>query len=662
MSIGLVLVAVVLFGLSGVPGLSLSRRSVGGGQRLAAVLMMLGAVVGLIGALMSLAQPSTPEFSAPWGLPLGRFSLAIDALSAFFLLPLFAAFGLLPIYGLSYWKHDDHPDNAHRLRLFFGLLGASMSVILIARDGALFLFAWEVMAISAFFLITTEDEKPSIRQAGFVYFVAAHIGTLCLFAALALWNRATGSLAFAPPANLVAPPFATAIFILALIGFGLKAGIMPLHVWLPGAHAGAPSHVSAVLSGVMLKMGIYGLVRVTGLLPAPPVWWGGLLLALGALSGIVGIVFAIAQTDIKRLLAYSSIENIGIIVMGLGLALLGRATGRSGFVVLGLGAALLHVWNHSLFKPLLFLGAGSIIHSAHARGTDQLGGLGARMPLTASLFLVGAASICALPPLNGFVSEWLLYLGLFRAVAPGTGAAGAAVAVPALAGIGALAAACFVKLYGTVFLGQARTRAAENAHESPPSMLWPMFILAAGCVAIGLFPSVATPMLDRATACWIGSSMRGPASSLASLAPMSWITVTGFLLLVPVILGTLLLARRMAMPREARPGTWDCGHARPTARMQYTGTSFSQMIVAVFRFALRPRDESVDPTGLFPGPSRFGTHVCDTVLDRAVLPAGRAIERALARLWLLQQGWIQAYVLYILVVVVALLWWTWGIR
>src|SRR5262249_7376243 len=311
----------------------------------------------------------------------------------------------------------------------------------------------------------------------------------------------SGSFALNPldPDHL-SPGLTTAIFVLALIGFGLKAGIMPLHVWLPSAHANAPSHVSAIMSGVLIKMGIYGLVRVTSLLPTPPLEWGTGVLGLGVVSGVLGVAYAVGQHDLKRLLAYHSIENIGIIVMGLGLAMIGRSLGRADWVLLGLSGGLLHVWNHALFKALLFLSAGSVIHATHTREIDRFGGLAKNMPRTAIFFLIGAVAICGLPPLNGFVSEFLIYLGLFSTLGNGNGWSFAAVAfaAPALALIGALAVACFVKVYGTVFLGTARTEQADHVRESPPNMICPMAVLAACCFFIGMAPLVLTPILNAA--------------------------------------------------------------------------------------------------------------------------------------------------------------------
>src|ERR1051325_8309374 len=333
-----------------------------------------------------------------------------------------------------------------------------MVMVIVARDGVLFLMGWEVMALAAYFLVVTEGNKSEVREAGWIYLVATHVGTLSLFGFFALLWRMTGSFDLWPTGLAgISSKAAVGLFVLGAVGFGIKAGLMPLHVWLPGAHANAPSHVSAILSGVLLKTGIYGRVRVCGLMPHPPLWWGGTLVVVGTVSAVFGIAFASEQRDLKRLLAYSSIENVGIIAMGIGVATLGRSMDRADLIVLGLGAALLHVINHSLFKPLLFLGAGAILHSAHTRQMDLLGGLGKKMPRTMALVVVGAIAICGLPPLNGFIGELLLYLGLFAMVVGGGGASGAtswaALGAVALALVGALAVAAFVKFLGTVFLG-----------------------------------------------------------------------------------------------------------------------------------------------------------------------------------------------------------------
>jgi hydrogenase-4 component B len=529
-----------------------------------------------------------------------------------------------------------------------------MALVVIARDGVLFLIAWEVMAVAAFFAATVEDDNPNVRQAGWVYLVATHIGTLCLMAMFALWRHATGSFVL-EPANNLSGTVAGTLFVLSIIGFGFKAGLMPLHVWLPGAHANAPSHVSAVMSGVMLKMGIYGIMRMTALMPTMGVWWGGALLVVGAITGLAGIAFAIGQQDVKRLLAYSSIENIGIISIGLGLALLGRYQGRSDLMLLGLSGALLHVWNHGLFKSLLFLNAGAIIHAAHTRDIDQMGGLARLMPKTMILFVAGAIAICALPPLNGFISEWLIYIGLFRTFSfeTGPGFHMAALGAVALAMIGSLAIACFVKLLGTVFLGTARSESVEHARECPGSMLVPMAVLAAGCCCIGIFPVLIAGVLENATRLWAGSF--GSAVSLEAFAPLSRIGTSGLYLLVLTGLVLLILKIRLRSKIDSKAGTWDCGYAEPSKRMQYTGSSLGDSIVKLFHFILWPRSQEPNVSGIFPHRAGFKRVVTDTVLDKLVLPLFRIGGHYLPMIRVFQRGQIHLYVLYILVIVIVLL-------
>ncbi|MBI1783639.1 hydrogenase, partial [Candidatus Sumerlaeota bacterium] len=401
------------------------------------------------------------------------------------------------------------------------------------------------------------------------------------------------------------------------------------------------------------------LVRITTLLPDPPVAWGVLLLVLGAVSGVLGVAFAIGQHDLKRLLAYHSVENIGIIVMGLGVAMIGRSLGRMDWMALGLAGCLLHVWNHGLFKSLLFLCAGSVLHATQTREMDQLGGLAKRMPWTAALFLVGALAICGLPPLNGFVSELFIYLGLFRGLGIGGGPPStcAALAVPVLAIIGSLAVACFVKAYGTVFLGMARGRGPHEAHESPLSMIGPMGVLAICCALIGFAPLAVAPMLDRAVASW-SMQPKGSEIKLESLAPLTWITAAG-MILASVAGGAGLILRSGATRRSvSRPGTWDCGYAAPTPRMQYTSSSFAQALVGLFRWILRPRIHQPELSATFLPALHFSSHVDDFVLDGQIIPFARRAGRWLGRLRGLQQGVTQHYVLSILMTVIVLLAWT----
>jgi|CXWL01.1.fsa_nt_gi hydrogenase-4 component B len=644
-----------LAALSGVPGLLLGWRSVWG-PRLATSVLGFACLVGAAGATLLLAQSGTAlvAFASPF--PGVDAQLGADALSAWFALPVFVVGGLGAVYGLGYWPLRRHPRNGRRLGLCYGLLVGSLVFVLLARDGATFLVAWEVMALTNFFLVTTEESDRSVRRAGWLYLLYSHVTILGLFAFFALQGRLTGELAFAPPAAGAGPGYRTALFLLALLAFGVKAGAMPLHSWLPSAHSSAPSHVSALMSGVVIKMGIYGLVRTTGLFDDPPLAWGVAVLALGALSAFFGVVFALAQHDLKRLLAYHSIENIGIMLLGLGLALVGRSTGRGDWVLLGLAGCLFHVWNHALFKSLLFFGAGSVVHATRSREIEQMGGLARRMPATAVLFLAGSIAICGLPPFNGFVSELLVYLGLARAaLAPGMG--WVALPAPILAATGALAVACFVKVFGIVFLGTPRSARAERAHESPAAMTVPMVLLATSCALLGVLPGLVAPGLERAVAAWTGQPLSGPA--LGTLVSFGGVTA-GALALV-ALAGVLALAlgpvARRARRRQPQLPTWDCGYAASSPRLQYTGSSFAEIVTSRFAWALRPRELRPVIDRFFPASAAFHSHAEDTVLEHLLRPAGRHSLAATAWFRSLPQGQLQRYIVYILAVLVPLLVW-----
>jgi hydrogenase-4 component B len=659
MSECLTLVASAVLALSGVPSLFLSRTG-SRGQWVSTGLVVAGCLVGLGGVGVYWATGDGSGVVFPSSVPTGAFRMRVDGLSALFLVPVFLVTPVGSVYGLGYWRQADHPTNGRKLGLFYGLLSAGMSILLVAADGFLFLIGWEVMALAAFFLVTTEDHKEEPREAGWVYFVAAHFSTLCLFGLFALLFAATGSLELTPiGSDRMTSGTSTVMFVLALLGFGLKAGVMPLHVWLPGAHAAAPSHVSALMSGVIIKMGIYGVVRFTAILPHQTSAWGVVVLGLGAVSGIVGVACAVGQHDLKRLLAYHSIENIGIIVMGVGLALLGRSFSRPDWVMLGLAGALLHVWNHALFKALLFLSAGSVVHATHTREIDRLGGLAKPMPVTAICFLVGAVAICGLPPLNGFVSEFLIYLGLFRTLTSSNGSVlVCAFAVPALALIGGLAVACFVKVYGAVFLGTARSEHGHHARESDPTMIAPMTILGVCCLFIALFPSRVAPALTMGVESWApGTTAAG--GRLEAFAPLGTVGAACFALLCGLLVAVCGL-RWVVQHRPVAVGaTWGCGYAAPTERMQYTSSSFAQMLVRYFAWVLVPRIRKPKPRQLaiFPEKSGFHSEVPDAVLDRAVFPILSGGAWILSRLRVLQRGNVQAYLLYIFLALLVLLLW-----
>ena len=539
------------------------------------------------------------------------------------------------------------------------------------------------MALTNFFLVTIEENDLEVRRAGWLYLLYSHVTILGLFACFMLQHQVTGALGFERIAAAAPTGARNAIFLLALLAFGIKAGAMPLHSWLPSAHASAPSHVSAVMSGVVIKMGIYGLVRTTGLFDDLPLAWGVTVLALGAVAAFFGVVFALSQHDLKRLLAYHSIENIGIILLGLGLAMAGRSLGRPDWVVLGMAGCLLHVWNHALFKSLLFFGAGSLVHATGSRDLERMGGLARRMPATAMLFGIGALAICGLPPFNGFVSELLVYLGLVRAaVAPGAELASAAgsgawvaLAAPVLAATGALAVACFVKVVGIVFLGTPRSAAAGEAHESPRAMLVPMAILAAACALLGVAPGMVAPALERAAAVGAGAPLAGP--TLAVLAPLGWVSAGALALvaLAGLLLFVLLPVCRRGRLRQPALPTWDCGFGGgasgvvgtsgaigairgvTSSRLQYSASSFADLVTSRFAWALRPQERRPVIDRLFPVQAGFDSHVGDTVLELILRPAARIALAITAWFRSLPQGQLQRYILYILAVLVPLLIW-----
>lgn len=657
MSTQVAIVAAAIAAASGVPGLLLRRDSMLG-QYVACFLACLASAASLFGIVRFWQTGAADAIRWSWPVPGGEFLAGFDGLTALFLAPVAVVFALGSIYGLGYWKQVEHTGNGRKLRLFYGLLAAGMTLVLVARNAIVFLFGWETMALSAFFLVATEDDDAVVRETSWLYLVATHLATLGLVALFSLMFAATGTHAFVPIAQAgVGPGVMIAMFALALFGFGLKAGLMPLHVWLPSSHAIAPSHVSAIMSGVILKMGVYGLVRFTSLVESPPLEWGAIVLGLGIVSGVLGVAFAIGQHDLKRLLAYHSIENIGIIAIGLGLALLGRSLGRHDWIVLGLAGGLLHVWNHALFKSLLFLAAGSVIHATHTRDIDHLGGLAKTMPITAFCFLVGAVAICGLPPLNGFVSEWLIYLGLFHAAVADADATSTAVALaaPALALVGALAVACFVKVFGAVFLGSGRTPHVDHAREGGAAVVAPMLALTACCAAIGMAPQWCAPVLDGAIAAWAPGSFAESSPSVASVAPLSTVSVMALSLAAALAMLWYAFHGRLRRTAVSRAATWGCGFARPTARMQYTSSSFAQMLVRLFDIVLRPAEAAPRIAGPFPPATKYHGDVGDTTLDRVVRPLFRAGGWLCGQLRFLQRGRIQANVLYIVLALVALL-------
>jgi hydrogenase-4 component B len=528
--------------------------------------------------------------------------------------------------------------------------------VVVARDGIVLIVAWEVMSISSFFLVTYEHDRAEVRRAGNLYLVASQLGAVFLFILIALLGRAAGSYDFDRLGACAAVPgLANAAFLIALAGFGAKAGFWPLHVWLPDAHPAAPSHVSALMSGAMIKMGIYGLLRTLSLLGPPPAWWGVVMIAVGSISGVVGVLQALAQHDLKRLLAYHSVENIGIIALGIGVGLLGQSHGQETVAFLGYAGALLHVLNHGLFKGLLFQGAGSVQLGTGARDIESLGGLYRRMPVTGLLFLVGSIAISGLPPLNGFVSEWLIYAGAFRGGAPQAPgwAVASVVVVLSLALIGGLAAACFVKAFGVVFLGEARTAATSRAHEGSRFMALAMMSSALLCLVIGLWPAGALRMVAPAVVLLTG----GAGGAVADAGPLGMIGVAAFLLIGLVALLALVRAGLLRRRPVTQAATWGCGYAAPSARMQYTAASFARPLLEPFAAAVPTRLEREGPAGYFPVGARYDRHAGDMAGQLFLEPAYRRILGVFSRVRGLQHGRIQLYLGYILVTLIALLLW-----
>jgi len=605
--------------------------------------LTLAAAAAALGAALPLLVGLAPaQWECRSAFPVGgeRVHLRLDGLSALFLVIVAFVGGASAVYCREYWSDEDHPASAPGGRLWMSCLLLAMGLVLVCSNGLHFLIAWELFTVSAYFLITLDRASRASRSAGWLYLAASHGGAMLLLAFFAALAARTGSWDLGPMAERaeLAP-----LFWLALFGFGVKGGVFPLHVWLPSAHANAPSHVSALMSGVAVNMGLYGVLRFSGWLPVPSAA-GWAVLGLGAAGALFGIALAFVQTDLKRVLAYCTVENVGIILIGFGGALVGASHGDAPWGRLVLAGALLHIWNHSLFKSLLFLGAGSVLHATGTREMSRLGGLWRAMPWTAGLFALGAVAVSGLPPLNGFVSEWLIYLGLFDAAAGrGSGAWMLMPAALAMGLCGALALATFVKAGATVFLGSCRTRAAENVHECGRLMRAPMLALGAACVLAGLAPVLFWRALSRSVGAW-RPSWAAPEPP-APIVTLGWVHVA---LAVVLLCAAAWLWRRVRANGFRRAPTWDCGYAAPTARMQYTGGSFSGIVAGWFPGAAGPDRALRRPRGPFPARAGWIEEFPDTVLRRVIEPASAAVMRASAATRRLQHGRVQFYVVYLL--------------
>jgi hydrogenase-4 component B len=634
------------------------------GGSIAASIMTLAIAARVLGS----GQPAEGVLlrHAASGIVLGY---AAPPLSAWFLLVLSLIAVPVAVYSIGYFAHAVPASRTAVAGAAFNVLLGALEAVFAAADIVTFLFAWEVMSLATAALVTTEHQSRDSRRAAFLYLVMSHIGTGCLVAGFLLLAGRAGSLAL--PAvlagNLVDGTARHGVFVLFLLGFGVKAGIIPLHVWLPEAHPAAPSSISALMSAVLITAGVYGLFRVCGFgLGVPDVRWGLTLVAAGTLSAILGVLYALTQNDVKRLLAYSTIENAGIVVLGLGAAMMMLAAGHGRLAAIAVAASLAHVLNHALFKALLFLGAGGIVMSTGTRRIEELGGLVRRMPWTAGCFLVGAMAISGLPLLNGFTSEWLAFQALllgFKATA-GQLRLTFVLSAAALALTTALAAACFVRAFGISFLARPRSAAAGEAHESPPIMLTPQVLLAILCLALGLFPGAAAGPLAS-----VAQSLPGLQPDAAGIGFGSGMTSGSFDAVVPLTVGfvfvsgltaAVLLTRRRGAARFVP--TWGCG-GELSADTEYTATAFSKPLVMIFRAIYRPTREVetlADVSPYFPREVRYRGAIEPTFERYVYAPLMSGVLRIAAGMKVLQAGSLHAYLAYVLVLGVLLLLWLGG--
>jgi formate hydrogenlyase subunit 3/multisubunit Na+/H+ antiporter MnhD subunit len=629
----------------------------------------LAALVLAVVGVRAIAEPAQ-SIVLPLGLPDLPFRLRLDPLAGFFLFLLGIGAAGISVHAAGYFATET-PQRLRLIGLQYHVFLAAMALVVLADDAYLFMVAWESMAIASYFLVTTDHRLPAIRRAGFLYLLIAHIGAIAILLCFGILQGGGGldQYTFDALRRAELTPFwATVAFVLAFVGFGAKAGMIPLHAWLPEAHPAAPSPVSALMSGIMLKTAIYGMVRVIYDLIGNVTWQWGLTVAVtGALTALFGVLYALMQHDLKRLLAYHSVENIGIILIGLGLSMIFIATGHPAAGALGLIAGLYHTLNHAIFKGLLFLGAGSILHATGLRDLNDMGGLIRRMPATAVYFLVGALAISALPPLNGFVSEWLTFQTALQAALLSEGVLRSLVPLLAamLALAGALTAMCFVKVYGIAFLGQPREprHAPDAGHHAGGEasvrerigMAW----LALWCVLLGIFPSALVGLLDRVAISIMGTGLPQAARD------------SGWLWLVParpeqasyapaIFLVTILLVFALTFAgvrwiwhgRLRRSPPWDCGFPEQNARMQDTADAFGQPIRWIFAPIYRIWRRVPAPDDAQP---RFELKVEDRFWYLLYLPIARVVEYVSSRVGLLQQGRISTYLLYSFVTLIALL-------
>jgi len=633
----------------------------GAHARVAFLLSALGSVT-LAGTALAALSDWPQALILPLGLPDLPFHLRLDPLSAFFLMLLGVASAGVSVYSAGYFEKGGGGD-IRLVVLQYHVFLAAMVLVLLADDAYLFMVAWEGMALSSYFLVTTDHRHADIRSAGLLYLVVAHIGAVGILLTFGVLQMGQWDYTFAAMReNTLPPAWAAVAFLLALFGFGAKAGFLPVHVWLPEAHPAAPSPVSAMMSGVMLKTAIYGLLRVSfDLLPVQAWWWGVVALALGLLTAFYGVAFAAVQTDMKRLLAWSSVENIGIVLAGIGLALTFHAYGMNLLATFALAATLYHCLNHALFKSLLFLATGSVMHATRQRSLGKLGGLIRHMPWVAALALIGTLAIAGLPPLNGFASEWMLFQAFL--LTPGLPNSYLNMFVPvataALALVVALAGYVMVKFYGVVFLGQPREEGLREAHDAALwerlGLLW----LAVWCVLLGLMPTVVVAALDPVGDMLVGATLRETLQrsgwvSFAAILPerATYAPLIFMVVIVGTVLATFLIVRRLYHGRLRRAAPWDCGFPGLTARMQDSAEGFGQPIKQIFDPFFRIERHHPSPFDRAP---TYYSKLDDKLWYWLYLPIVRLAERVSALVGLLHHGRIALYLLYSFVTLLLLL-------
>ncbi len=641
-------------------------------RRAACAFALLGALLETAASLAALAGGATAEMSLPFGVELFSWTIRITPLAAYFNLALGILATAVSIYSLGYLREMEGRRNLGVLGFFYNILLLSLTLVFSAANAFFFLVAWEVMALSAWCLVSFEHEKSATRRSGVVFLVMSHAGTGLLLIGFLILAQASGSLDFASfhlLASRLSPAQQGSVFVLFFLGFGVKAGVIPIHVWLPQAHPVAPSNISALMSGIVIKSGIYGMALVFfDFFGVAPLWAGMLVLAAGVVSALLGVLYALMEHDLKRLLAYHSIENIGIILIGFGAALLFRALGHPMLAAMALIAGLYHTLNHAIFKCLLFLGAGAVLQSTHTRNMEEMGGLIRRMPVTALCFLTGAVAISGLPPLNGFLSEWLTYQALLagfgstptltRLVFP---IAGALLALTA-----ALAAACFVKAFAISFLALPRSEKAETAHECSPPMRAGMGILAALCALLGLGATWFLPIFDSITAAALGVRLSATLTAANNLVltagtarggTVSTVGIAALLVLLSGLPALFWLAWGRAGRRVTGP-TWDCGLPGLTAANEYTATGFSKAFRMIFSALYRPRREiqaEYEVSPYYPTAIRFESEIEPAFEKHFYDPFQEWLMRTASSMRGVQAGSIHAYLAYIFVALIALL-------